>query len=213
MLSQEKGINVSDEPYPVSGGMAMKKKKRGMDKQVQKIIGIVCLSFLLGTAGGALAANLMPTGQQTELSLFLQGAIEETGEASFLSIFWKYLKYDIIIWLGGWMQLGLFFGGAAFLFRSVAVGFTSAMMMATYGGKGIFLSATTFLPQNLLLIPAYILIMSASIYYLLSWREEGAKRTLKRERRRKQAEYCILFGISIVLLAAAAGVERAILLV
>ena len=111
------------------------------------------------------------------------------------------------------MQLGLFFGGAAFLFRSVAVGFTSAMMMATYGGKGIFLSATTFLPQNLLLIPAYILIMSASIYYLLSWREEGAKRTLKREQRRKQAEYCILFGISIVLLAAAAGVERAILLV
>ena len=82
----------------------MKKKKRRIDKQVQKIIDIVCLSFLLGIAGGALAANLMPTGQQTELSLFLQGAIEEMGEASFLSIFWKYLKYDIIIWLGGWMQ-------------------------------------------------------------------------------------------------------------
>ena len=110
------------------------------------------------------------------------------------------------------MQLGLFFAGAAFLFRSVAVGFTSAMMMATYGAKGILFSAATFLPQNLLLIPAYIIIMSASIYYLLSWQEEGPKRALKRERRRKQMEYCILFGVSIVLLAAAAGVERAILL-
>ena len=190
----------------------MKKKKRGIDKQVQKIIGIVCLFFLLGTAGGALAANLLPAGQQGELSVFLQIALEETSEASFLSIFWKYLKYDIIIWLGGWMQLGLFFAGAAFLFRSVAVGFTSAMMMATYGAKGILFSAATFLPQNLLLIPAYIIIMSASIYYLLSWQEEGPKRALKRERRRKQMEYCILFGVSIVLLAAAAGVERAILL-
>lgn len=191
----------------------MRKKKRRIDKQVQKIVGIVCLSFLLGTLGGALAANLMPAAEQGELSMFLQGAIEETKEASFLSIFWKYLKYGIIIWLGGWMQLGLFFSGAAFLFRSVAVGFTSAMVMATYGGKGIFLAAAAFLPQNLLLIPAYILMMSASIYYLLSWREEGAKRTLKRERRRKQVEYCILFGICVVLLAAAAGVERAILLV
>lgn len=191
----------------------MRKKKRRIDKQVQKIVGIVCLSFLLGTLGGALAANLMPAAEQGELSMFLQGAIEETKEASFLSIFWKYLKYGIIIWLGGWMQLGLFFSGAAFLFRSVAVGFTSAMVMATYGGKGIFLAAAAFLPQNLLLIPAYILMMSASIYYLLSWREEGAKRTLKRERRRKQVEYCILFGICVVLLAAAAGVESAILLV
>lgn len=190
----------------------MKKKKRRIDKQVQKIIGIVCLSFLLGIAGGALAANLLPMGQQTELSVFLQGALEKTEEATFLSIFWKYLKYDIIIWLGGWMQLGLFFGGAAFLFRSISVGFTSAMMMVTYGAKGVFLSATTFLPQNLLLIPAYILVMSAAIYYFVSWKEEGAKRTLKRERRRKQVEYCILFGVSVVLLAAASGVERAILL-
>lgn len=190
----------------------MKKKKRGIDRQVQKIIGIVCLSFLLGTAGGALAANLLSAGQQAELSAFLQEAVGETETVSFLSIFWKYFKYDAIIWLGGWMQLGLFFSGAAFLFRSVAVGFTSAMMMATYGAKGLFLSAVTFLPQNLFLIPAYILMMSAAIYYLLSWREEGVKRTLRRERRRKQVEYCFLFAGSIVLLAVAAGVERVILL-
>ena len=104
------------------------------------------------------------------------------------------------------MQLGLFFAGAAFLFRSVCVGFTSAMMMAAYGMKGVLLSATAFLPQNLLLIPCYILMMSACVYYLLSWQEEGGKRTLKREKRRKQLEYCILFGGSVLLLAAASGV-------
>ena len=42
--------------------------------------------------------------------------------------------------------------------------------------------------------------------------EEGGKRTLKREKRRKQLEYCILFGGSVLLLAAASGVERMLLL-
>ena len=166
----------------------------------------------MGTAGGALLANLLPQGQQGQLSAFLQQALADGDEISFAAIFWKYLKYDIIIWLGGWMQLGLFFAGAAFLFRSVCVGFTSAMMMAAYGMKGVLLSATAFLPQNLLLIPCYILMMSACVYYLLSWQEEGGKRTLKREKRRKQLEYCILFGGSVLLLAAASGVERMLLL-
>lgn len=189
------------------------KKKRIIDRQVQKIIGIVCLSFLFGTMGGAVAANLLPIGEQGELSLFLQGVAEQTEVSSFGALFWKYLKYDIIIWLGGWMQMGLFFSGTAFLFRSIAVGFTSAMMMSVYGAKGIWMAMSSFLPQNLLLIPAYILMMSAAFYYMLHWQEDGTKRTLKRERRRKQTEYCILFGMSVLLLAGAAGVERVLLLI
>lgn len=184
-----------------------------MDRQVQKIIGIVCLSFLLGTLGGAAAANLLPTAEQGELISFLLGVVENTETPSFAMLFWKYLKYDLIIWLGGWMQMGLFLSGAAFLFRSVSVGFTSAMMMTAHGAKGIFMAATSFLPQNLLLIPAYILMMSAALYYMLHWKEEGIKRALKRERKRKQTEYCILFGLSVLLLAGAAGVERMLLLI
>lgn len=184
------------------------KKKRRIDRQVQKIIGIVCLSFLLGTLGGALAANLLPSTEQGELSLFLQGMGEREELPSFGALFWKYLKYDIMIWLGGWMQMGLFLSGAAFLFRSVAIGFTSAMMMVVYGAKGILMAAVSFLPQNLLLVPAYILMMSAALYYMLHWQEEGGKRALKRERRRRQTEYCILFGVSVLLLMGAAGIER-----
>lgn len=191
----------------------MRKRNLRIDRQVQQIIGIVCLSFLLGSLGGALAANLLPAGEQGEVSLFLQGALQEAEVPSFLSLFWKYLKYDLMIWLGGWMQMGLFLSGAVFLFRSATVGFTSAMMMTVYGAKGVLLAATSFLPQNLLLIPAYILMMSAALYYMLHWQEDGRKRGLKREKRRKQTEYCILFGISVILLAGAAAVERVLLLI
>ncbi len=186
-------------------------KKRRTDKRIPKIFGIVCLSFLLGTMGGALAANLLPAGETGALSGFLQGAMEGTAEPSFLVLFWKYLKYDLLIWLGGWMQLGLFLSGTAFFFRSVAVGFTSAMLMTAYGMKGIWMAVTQVLPQNLLLIPTYICIMSAAVYYMLDWQTGSGKNALKRERRRKQTEYCILFSISVVLVAVAAGMEGAIL--
>ena len=187
------------------------KKKRTLDRQVQKIIGIVCLSFLLGTLGGAVAANLLPSVEKEGMIQFLQGIPNQDVVPSFGVLFWKYLKYDFLIWLGGWMQMGLFLSGAVFLFRSVSVGFTSVMFLMTHGMKGIFLAMLSFLPQNLLLIPAYIMMMSAALYYMMQWRETGPKRTLKRERRRKQTEYCILFGISILLVAVAAGVERCVL--
>lgn len=188
------------------------KKKRKTDRQVQKIVGIVCLSFLIGTMGGALAANLLPAGEKSDLALFLESALNGAEPVSFLGLFWKYLKYDIIIWAGGWMQMGLFVSGVVFFFRSVSVGFTSAMLMAAYGGVGIWRTLTNVLPQNLFLIPAYILTMSAALYYMMHWQEEGIKRTLKREKKRKQTEYCLLFGGSVVLLAGAALVERCLLL-
>ena len=188
----------------------MRKKQRA-DRQVQKVIGIVCLSFLFGITGGALVANLLPAGEQGELSLFLQGMMEEGQVPSFGALFWKYLKYDLVIWLGGWMQMGLFLSGMAFLFRSVSLGFTSAMLLTAYGVRGIGMVITSLLPQNILLIPSYILMMSAALYYMLHWKEEG-KRALKRERKRRQTEYCILFGISVVLLVGAVTVERMLLM-
>ena len=48
MAGKKKRIIKTDEPYLVSGGMAMKRQKRRTDKQLQRIIGIVCLSFYWG---------------------------------------------------------------------------------------------------------------------------------------------------------------------
>ena len=165
----------------------------------------------MGILGGALAANLLPMEEKEELAHFLQVAEELSEIPSFWALFWKYLKYDILIWLGGWLQMGIFLSGAAFLFRSISLGFTSAMMMTVYGVKGIWKVTTSFLPQNILLIPAYVLMMSAAFYYMLHWKEDMAKRAWRREKKRRQAEYCILFGVSVFLMMGAAGVERILL--
>ena len=188
----------------------MVKSKNRFDRRGQKIVFIVCLSFLFGAMGGAIAANLMGADAKNELSGVIRQAVEIQQSGSFATAFWKYLKYDLIIWLGGWLQLGLFLSGMAFLLRSISIGFASAMMMVTYGFKGVWSAALTLLPQNIILIPVYIFTMCAAIYYLLTWNEGNGKRGLKRERRRKQTEYCLLFLASIVLIAIGAGIEVAL---
>ncbi|KXL52516.1 stage II sporulation protein M [Anaerotignum neopropionicum] len=188
----------------------MVKRNKWLDKRGQKIIIIVCLSFLVGVMGGAIAANLMGPNAKSELILWMKSGAQAQQSGSFTAIFWKYLKYDIIIWLGGWLQLGLFLSGMAFLLRSISLGFASAMMMVTYGVKGVWGAMFGILPQNIILIPAYIFIMCAAIYYLLTWNDGNGKRGLKRERRRKQTEYCIIFLASIVFVAIGAGIEVAL---
>lgn len=187
-------------------------KKRSCQTDKRMLFCIVCLFFLFGSLGGALAANLLKAAQKAELAAFLETALFPQKAATFWHIFWKYLKYDLLIWLGGWTTAGVFVSGAAFLFRSIAVGFTSAALLTAYGVKGIWTAVTAFLPQNLLLIPTYSVLMTAAVYYLLSAQNETGKRALKRERRRRRVEYCILFAGSVVLLLLAAGIEQAVIL-
>lgn len=169
---------------------------------------IVCLSFLLGTAGGAVAANLAGRSGEETLVRFLQEHLTAGGDSSFWYTFWKYMKYDLLIWAGGWLSMGVFISGCVCLFRGISLGFTAAMLMASYGGKGVWLTILGILPQNLLLIPAYIAMTTVSVYYLFAWGEEGTRKNAsKREKRRRQTEYCILFAASILPIVVASGLE------
>lgn len=183
----------------------MKKKRR--NAQGQRIFLIICLFFFVGIVIGSLLANFAGQQIQAEMVSFLTEQESVGQEAGFPEIFWKYMKYDFIIWVGGWMSMGLFLSGAAFLLRSISLGFASTMMMLTYGRGGILKAMIGILPVNLILIPGYLMMMCAAVYYMLSWQEEGRKRTLRREQQRKRMEYCIIFGISIALMVMGSGLE------
>ena len=183
-------------------------KKKTPAERGQMIFMIVCLSFLLGTIGGAVAANLAGRSGEETLVRFLQEHLTAGGDSSFWYTFWKYMKYDLLIWAGGWLSMGVFISGCVCLFRGISLGFTAAMLMASYGGKGVWLTILGILPQNLLLIPAYVAMTTVAVYYLFAWGEEGSRKGVsKREKRRRQTEYCILLVASILPIGGASGVE------
>ena len=188
--------------------MAMKRRSgRTANKKGQGILAIVCLSFLIGILGGAISANLMGERLQEESISFLLVAAIGAEEADFFQTFLKYMKYGILIWMGGWMRMGLFLSGTVFLFRGVSLGFTSAMLYMAFGRESFLQVARICLPQNLVLIPVYIFVMWAAVYYMLSWDDGSGRKNLKRERRRRQTEYCILFCMSIFLTFVGTGIE------
>lgn len=183
-------------------------KKKTPAERGQMIFMIVCLSFLLGTVGGAVAANLAGRSGEETLVRFLQEHLTAGGDSSFWYTFWKYMKYDLLIWAGGWLSMGVFISGCVCLFRGISLEFTAAMLMASYGGKGVWLTILGILPQNLLLIPAYVAMTTVAVYYLFAWGEEGTRKgASKREKRRRQTEYCILLAASVLPIVVASGVE------
>ena len=188
--------------------MAGKQYKNTPLERGQRITAIVCLCFLLGCIGGAVAANIGGQSEEANLALFLQEKLADGAQMEFGKVVWKYLKYDLLIWLGGWLSMGVFLSGCICLFRGVSLGFTSAMLMASYGKEGILLTCLGILLQHLLLLPAYLGMTISAIYYLFAWEEEGIrKKSRRQDKKRKRMEYVILLCVSLLFILADSGVE------
>lgn len=107
--------------------------------------------------------------------------------------------------------MGLFLAGCVCLFRAVSIGFTAAMLMAGYGGKGVFLVCVGILPQYLLLIPACVGMTIAACAYLFAWEDSSIRaRYRKTEQRKKRLEYAILLAGGVLLTAIASAWESGV---
>ncbi len=187
-----------------------RKKKVSIEKG-QIIAMIVCLSFFIGIIGGAIAANAAGQSGEGTAALSLQSYLAEGVEASFWHVFWKNLKYILLIWIGGWVSMGVFMAGCVCFFRALSIGFTAAMLMAGYGGKGILLVCIGILPQYLLLIPACVGMTIAALFYLFAWDDRGVRaRYRKTEQNRKRLEYAILLAGGVLLTTIASAWEAGV---
>lgn len=194
----------------LTGGTHMERyhKKRTSMERGQIITMIVCLSFLIGIMSGAIAANIAGQSGKGSVALSLQTYFAEGTAASFGHVFWKNLKYILLIWVGGWLSMGVFLASCVCLFRALSIGFTAAMLMAGYGGKGVLLVCMGILPQYILLIPACVGMTIAAISYLFAWEDHSIRaRYRKSEQRKKRLEYTILLAGGIVLTVLASAWE------
>ena len=182
--------------------------KTKSDKRQMMAI-MICLFFLLATMIGAILANSL----SLEDVSIIRGSIEkvfqqEQNQKSFLSIFLKYLKYDILIWLGGCFYYGAALSAGVLAFRGISLGYTASMLYMIYGVKGIFAVICSMLPQNLILLPVYFFMTWIAFCFLLEQKNgQYGKGALKREVTRRWTEYAILFGGSVLAVGFASLIE------
>lgn len=185
----------------------MQRKINKQEKR-QMMVLMICLFFLFSVAAGAILANGISMEEVHTMQGDIENLFQKQTEKNFLSVFLKYLKYDVLIWVGGCFCYGAVLSAGTLAFRGVSLGYTAAVVFRAYGAKGIFVVICSMLPQNLILLPIYFLMTWFAYCFLMEQkRGQIGKGALKREQTRIWTEYTILLWGSVVAIAIASLIE------
>ncbi len=125
---------------------------------------IVTLSFTIGICTGAFTVNTLNLEQSKELATYLQEFINILGVQSInnvelfnLSIF-NNMKTVILLWVLGITVIGIPFILIIIGIKGFVTGFTVAVIIQNLNFKGLLFAFLGIFPQNLIIIPCYIII-------------------------------------------------------
>lgn len=130
--------------------------------------------FLMGVIFGAIIVNSLSITQKHDLYMYVnqffgQVASNELADAKamFTQSFTHYAKYFGLMWLLGLSIIGLPVILILLFLKGVVVGFTVGFLVNQMGVSGFFLAFLSVLPQNFILVPAFIIVGTASIAFCL----------------------------------------------
>lgn len=141
--------------------------------------------FLIGIIFGAIIVNSLSLNQRHDLHIYLnqffgqvsEGQLADSG-AMFSQSFAHYLKNIGLMWVLGLSIIGLPIILILLFIKGVVVGFTVGFLVNQLGMDGFMLSFTSVMPQNFILVPAYIIVATASVAFSLKMvRQQFIKRS------------------------------------
>ncbi|WP_180320856.1 stage II sporulation protein M [Alkalihalobacterium bogoriense] len=141
--------------------------------------------FLVGIVFGAIIVNSLSLTQKNDLYMYLNqffGQVEEgqIAQAStmFTHTFSHYAKYFGLMWILGLSIIGLPVILILLFLKGVVVGFTVGFLVNQMGMSGFLLAFVSVMPQNFILVPAFIIVSVASVSFCLKMiRNQFVKRS------------------------------------
>lgn len=177
-----------------------RRKQTKQDNSRQVRILVAACFLLTGVFLGSWLANMGGAS-------FLHRALEQAAafRADTLSAaFIHDAGFAVLLWVLGFFAIGAPFLAAAVLWKGMVYGYIVAGLLAQHGNLGIGIAAAGYLPQGLLLLPAYLMVAAAGIKMILTrFQVLPPKSRLRREQEKRILEY------TIVLVAALAAVGAA----
>ncbi|MCA1030611.1 stage II sporulation protein M [Bacillus timonensis] len=174
----------------------------------------ITVLFLMGVIFGAIVVNSLNINQKQDLYYYLSqffGQVSEGKHANSIEIFkqsyFHNLKYLGLMWLLGISIIGLPIILILLFLKGVVVGFTVGFLVNQMGWKGFLLSFVSVLPQNIIIIPAFVIIATVSVAFSLKMiRQQFIKRT-NEPVFQLLTRYTFLMGIVSVVLVFASVFE------
>jgi stage II sporulation protein M len=138
----------------------------------QPLYAFVGVLFLMGVIFGAIIVNSLSLNQKQDLYTYLSRFFVQAAEGGFanqsdmfLQSLGHYLKYLGLMWLLGLSVIGLPVILIMLFLKGVVIGFTVGFLVNQMGWYGFLLSFVSVLPQNVLLIPAFLVVSVAAIAF------------------------------------------------
>jgi len=128
--------------------------------------------FVIGVIFGAIMVGSLSFIQKQDLLFFVQQYFftftEQSQSLSFrdiFSTFWTHGKYVTFIFLFGLSVIGLPIVWFLLFAKGVVIGFTVGFLVNQLTWEGFLLSIGSIAPQNLFIIPAYLLVVASSMIF------------------------------------------------
>lgn len=134
----------------------------------------VTVLFLMGIIFGAIVVNSLTVDQKDDLYFYLNRffGLVKTGEVAtstemFQQSFFHNVKYLGLIWILGIAIIGLPVVLILLFIKGMVIGFTVGFLVNRMGISGFALSFVSVMPQNIFLIPAFLILTTASVAFSL----------------------------------------------
>ncbi|MFJ5715656.1 stage II sporulation protein M [Neobacillus sp. NPDC093127] len=174
----------------------------------------IVVLFLMGVIFGAIVVNSMSITQKEDLFYYLSqffgqvsdGKVTEDNDL-FLQSFLHNSKFIGLIWVLGVSIIGLPVILILLFIKGMVVGFTVGFLVSQMGWNGFMLAFVSILPQNLIIIPVFILMAAFSVIFSM--------RMIKQQFMKKYAQpilpffkgYILALFVAVVFISAASGIE------
>ncbi|MDY0405645.1 stage II sporulation protein M [Virgibacillus sp. 179-BFC.A HS] len=153
------------------------KKRQAIDyiKNNASVYTFMVILFFTGIIFGAVIVNSMNFVQKHDLFFYLErffGEISNNQHIERVDIlkesFFYHLKYLLLMFILGFSVIGLPVVWLLLFLKGIVVGFSVGFIVNQLGMQGLVLSALSIAPQNLVVIPVYIVAGSLSMIFSLA---------------------------------------------
>lgn len=170
--------------------------------------------FSIGVTFGAIVVNSLSFTQKEDLFFYLNeffGAILANDVTSNKQLFLQSLshnsKFIALIWILGISIIGLPLILIFLFLKGIVVGFTVGFLVNQMGWNGFLLSFVAILPQNLIIIPVFIVCATMSVTFSLQMIRKQFTKTTNRRIGPLFTNYIYTLLLLCLFLIAAAAVE------
>lgn len=170
--------------------------------------------FLTGVIFGAIIVNSMSFIQKQDLLFYLErffgyvSSEESVRHSTMLkNSFLFHMKYILLIGVLGLSVIGLPVVWVLLFLKGLVVGFSVGFIVNQLGMKGFFLASAAIAPQNIIIIPTYVIAGALAMVFSLKMLRKLFSRTATSPIVQPFGRYVIFFSLLIAICFSAAVVE------